>query len=115
MFLHESLCSFTTVEQIPVEFGEDIKRCSIVSAASTDHLQVDDGRSMSVSSFISALFGLHSPQLFLLLGFPWTREIITVIIIIGGHCPEKLENSPMETKITACDGPRSSRQNCAFH
>lgn len=102
------------LHKLPVVLGEDIQWRSIIPAPSADHLQVHRGRSVNVASSAAVLFGFHSPQRLLLLGFLQTRRLSRLRVIVSGHCSEKLENSPGETKMTACDSRRTSRESSAF-
>lgn len=97
-----NLAAVTFCMNLPVVLGEDVQWRSIVSASGTDHLQVHRGWSVKVHSFVPVLFGLQPSQRLLLSGLLRTRWRSRLRVIISrSHESEKLENSPVETKVTA--------------
>ena len=102
---------------VPVKLGEDVERRRVVSASSTDHLQVHGGRSVNVPSFAPVLSGFQPPQRLLLFGslrprrLPRPRVVIiiispiVIIITISRHRSEQQGESP---NIPACERRRRS-------
>lgn len=97
----------------PVELGEDVDGRRVVSAARSQHLQVDGGRSVQVRPLAPALSALDPPErLFVLpLRLPTLRVGVR-------HGSERLEDSPGGRKVTASrrkNSPKKQPQMTSVH